>query len=86
MSLNKFNEAAERVKIFKSTPPDETLLHFYGLYKQATIGNNNNSRPSFLDIKGCAKWNAWNSYNGLTKEQAMEYYINLVNEMVNAGW
>jgi acyl-CoA-binding protein len=32
---------------------------FYGLYKQATLGNNNQAKPSWLDPVGRAKWNAW---------------------------
>lgn len=31
-------------------------LQFYGLYKQATIGDVNTSRPSFFDFVGQKKW------------------------------
>ena len=35
---------------------DEAKLTFYGLYKQATVGNNTTTRPNFFDRKGRAKW------------------------------
>ena len=82
----EFYNATVRTKSFKSTPPDNTLLDFYGLYKQATIGDINTSEPMFWDVKGKAKWNAWNARKGMTKDQAMDQYIGLVNAMDSAGW
>jgi acyl-CoA-binding protein len=35
---------------------DQVKLRFYGLYKQATIGNCNISKPYFWDMVGVAKW------------------------------
>ncbi|XP_026688072.1 putative acyl-CoA-binding protein [Diaphorina citri] len=40
MSLDKFNQAAEDVKNLKDTPANDELLEIYGLYKQATVGDN----------------------------------------------
>ena len=42
---------------------NDELLEFYGLFKQATVGNINIDRPGFfsLDWKGKAKWDAWKS-------------------------
>lgn len=37
----KFNEAAEAVKALTKRPNDEELLELYGLFKQATVGDNN---------------------------------------------
>ncbi len=34
----------------------DTLLHLYGLYKQATSGPCTTFRPSFFDRKARAKW------------------------------
>ena len=34
----------------------DTLLHLYGLYKQATSGPCRTFRPSFFDRKARAKW------------------------------
>ena len=84
--IKEFHNATVRAKSFRATPPDNTLLDFYGLYKQATIGDNNTMQPMFWDVKGTAKWNAWNARRGMTKEQAMDQYIGLVDAMVNTGW
>ena len=35
-----------------------------------------------LDIKGRAKWDAWSGKKGLTREQAMEAYVALVDRLV----
>ena len=38
---------------------DKEKLEFYGLYKQATVGNINISRPGMMRFKERAKFNAW---------------------------
>lgn len=81
-----FHNATVRVKSFRATPPDSTLLDLYALYKQSTVGDINIFEPMFWDIKGKAKWDAWNKRKGMTKEQAMDQYIGLVDAMVQAGW
>lgn len=35
-----------------------------------------------LDLKGKAKWDAWNSKKGMTKDAAMEAYIAKVDALV----
>jgi diazepam-binding inhibitor (GABA receptor modulating acyl-CoA-binding protein) len=37
----KFNTAAEEVKQLSKTPSNDELLELYGLFKQATVGDNN---------------------------------------------
>ena len=39
-------------------------------------------RPGMLDVKGRAKWDAWNSKKGQTREQAMEAYVVLVDRLL----
>ncbi|VDQ08195.1 unnamed protein product [Trichobilharzia regenti] len=48
----------------KGTPSDNELLDLYSFFKQATVGDNNTNQPGLLDMKGKAKWNAWNSRKG----------------------
>ncbi|XP_063873948.1 acyl-CoA-binding protein homolog [Scylla paramamosain] len=83
MSLEeKFNEAAENVKKLKTQPNDEELKELYGLYKQVTVGDINTERPGMLDFKGKAKWDAWNSRKGMTKEAAMEAYVAKADQLI----
>ncbi|XP_009505849.2 acyl-CoA-binding domain-containing protein 7 [Phalacrocorax carbo] len=77
-----FDGAAEDVKKLKTRPTDEELKELYGFYKQATIGDINIECPGMLDLKGKAKWEAWNLKKGLSKEDAMNAYISKAKAMV----
>uniref|UniRef100_I3JGR7 Acyl-CoA binding domain containing 5a n=1 Tax=Oreochromis niloticus TaxID=8128 RepID=I3JGR7_ORENI len=70
------------VKVIKSLPPNgpfqpsnDMMLKFYSYYKQATVGPCNIPRPSFWDVVGKAKWDAWNSLGEMSKEEAMSSYV-----------
>ena len=56
-----------------TTQADQLVL--YGLFKQANVGDCDTARPGMLDLKGKAKWDAWNSNKGKSKDTAMEEYI-----------
>lgn len=70
------------VKVIKSLPPDgpfqpsnDMMLKFYKFYKQATVGPCDIPRPGFWDAVGKAKWDAWNSLGDMSKEKAMNAYV-----------
>ncbi|XP_029865288.1 acyl-CoA-binding domain-containing protein 7 isoform X4 [Aquila chrysaetos chrysaetos] len=77
-----FDGAAEDVKKLKTRPTDDELKELYGFYKQATVGDINIECPGMLDLKGKAKWEAWNLKKGLSKEDAMNAYISKAKAMV----
>ncbi|XP_035174827.1 acyl-CoA-binding domain-containing protein 7 [Oxyura jamaicensis] len=77
-----FHGAAEDVKKLKTRPTDEELKELYGFYKQATVGDINIECPGMLDLKGKAKWEAWNLKKGISKEDAMNAYISKAKAMV----
>ena len=54
---------------------NEDKLEFYGLFKQATIGDCNTDRPGMFDQKGRAKWDAWKAKEGMSQDDAKEGYI-----------
>jgi len=64
---------------------NEQKLRFYGLYKQVTIGNCNVSKPYFWDMVGVSKWDAWNSFKDVKKEDCMKLYIQEVSK-VEPNW
>lgn len=72
------NDAVAITKTFTSKPNNEELLKLYGLYKQATEGDNKSERPGGFDFKAAAKYNAWSKYEGKSKEEATEEYVKLV--------
>ncbi len=81
MALTTLEEAAQLTKTFTSRPSNEELLKLYGLYKQATAGDNESERPGGFDFKAAAKYNSWMNYKGKTKEEAAVLYIQLVEEL-----
>ena len=78
MPSAEFELAAVKVKTPTESPSNENLLELYGLFKQATVGDNNTERPGMFDLKGNAKWDAWTSKNGMSSEEAEKEYIALV--------
>ncbi|CAO3675771.1 unnamed protein product [Umbelopsis vinacea] len=74
------NSLSEKVSI--ST---EKKLELYSLYKQATVGDCNVKKPSLFEFRDRAKWDAWNSRRGLSKEESKEQYVQCVESM-NVGW
>jgi diazepam-binding inhibitor (GABA receptor modulator, acyl-CoA-binding protein) len=76
-----FDDAAVRVKKLASAPSNEVLLELYGLYKQATEGDVRGSRPGFFDLKGRAKYDAWASRRGISREAAMTAYVACVDRL-----
>lgn len=57
------DEAVAKVMQLKKRPADDELLELYGLYKQATIGDNTSSKP-WINFKARAKWEAWEKRKG----------------------
>ena len=79
---NKFKESEVTVKQLKTRPTNDELLKLYGLYKQATAGDASGKRPSLINVKARAKWDAWKELQGLEKMTAMENYCNEVSGLV----
>ena len=59
------------------------MLHFYSLYKQATEGRCNRSKPWAFDVINKAKWDAWNKLGDMPKEEAMKNYVTELTKVVN---
>lgn len=81
MKPNTLEEAAALTQKFTSRPSNEELLRLYGLYKQASEGDNEEERPGGFDFKAAAKYNAWLNLKGKSKEEATSDYISLVDEL-----
>ncbi|XP_053289022.1 acyl-CoA-binding protein homolog isoform X2 [Pleuronectes platessa] len=79
----EFEQMAEDVKKVKTKPSDQELLELYGLYKQSTVGDVNIDQPGMFDMKGKAKWNAWNSRKGMSKDDAMSAYITIAKGIIS---
>lgn len=77
----RFEAAVANSKKLAERPDNATLLKIYGLYKQATAGDNSEKKPGFGDMVGRAKWDAWNGFKGASSEDAMQQYIDLIESL-----
>jgi len=78
-----FDAAVDSInnKVNKTLDNDE-LLEIYSLFKQASVGDVNTSRPGMLDFKGKAKWDAWNGKKGLGQDEAKQNYVDYAAKML----
>ena len=56
-------------------------LKFKNFIKQCTVGDCNTDKPGMLDMKGKAKWEAWNKLKGMSQDEADAAYIKLVADL-----
>ncbi|MEP2772265.1 MAG: acyl-CoA-binding protein [Fulvivirga sp.] len=80
---DKFNDAVARSKQLPQKPSNEELLNLYSLFKQASEGDVTGDRPGGFDFKAIAKYDAWSTLKGMSKEEATMKYIALVDDLHN---
>ncbi|MFX1511711.1 MAG: acyl-CoA-binding protein [Promethearchaeota archaeon] len=76
----EFDDVVERSKNLPNQPP-QVMLEMYGLYKQALKGDVTGDRPGRMDIRGRYKYDAWASRKGMSAEDAMKAYIELIKKL-----
>jgi acyl-CoA-binding protein len=78
---SQFEQASLDITRLGHRPDNDTLLRIYALYKQGAEGDVRGEKPGFFDFVGTAKYEAWATLRGTTREQAMRDYIALVREL-----
>ncbi|MEY3821277.1 MAG: acyl-CoA-binding protein [Bacteroidota bacterium] len=80
----QFEAAFANTKTLTEKPDNETLLSLYSLYKQGTIGDATeaNKPENAFDFVAMFKYNAWEKLAGMSKDDAMQAYINIVDKLV----
>ncbi len=86
--MSAFEKAAQAIKDSGNEPDmkkitNEEKLNLYGLYKQATVGDNTTGQPWAVQLEARAKWDAWTTQKGKSKEAAENEYIELVKSLLN---
>ncbi|MBA0619402.1 hypothetical protein Goshw_018722, partial [Gossypium schwendimanii] len=81
----EFEEYAEKAKTLPENTTNDDKLILYGLFKQATVGPVNTSRPGMFNMKEKYKWDAWKAVEGKSKEEAMNDYITKVKQLQEAA-
>lgn len=76
-----FEAAVAQSKTLSERPDNATLLKIYALYKQATQGDNEDKKPSFTDMVGRAKWDAWEKLKGTEGDAARQQYIDFIESL-----
>lgn len=80
--ITLFEQAVANSKNIPEKPGNDMLLKLYAFYKQSTEGDVNVDQPSNpFDFVAKAKYNAWEALNGMSKESAMQEYIDLVTRL-----
>jgi len=77
----RFNDAVAASKTLSERPDNMTLLKMYSLYKQGSQGDATGERPGMTDFVARAKWDAWQTQSGKSREQAMEEYVALYDSL-----
>jgi acyl-CoA-binding protein len=79
---SRFIQAAEDVIKLSKEPDNEIKLQLYSLYKQSIEGDyTNGKKPGMMDFVGKIKYDAWRKLEGTTKEEAMQFYVELVDSL-----
>ena len=82
MSLQEqFTQAQADSKNLPERPDNMTLLKIYALYKQGSSGDVQGERPGMTDFVNRAKFDAWDGLKGTSQDQAMQQYIDLIEEL-----
>lgn len=82
MSLQEqFAQAQAESKNLPERPDNMTLLKIYALYKQGASGDATGERPGMTDFVNRAKYDAWAALKGTSQEDAMQQYIDLIEEL-----
>jgi len=76
-----FEQAVVASKSLASRPDNDTLLQLYALYKQGSSGDVSGDKPGFFDFVATAKYEAWEKIKGLSLDDAMQQYIDLVKKL-----
>jgi len=78
---DRFTAAQTKLNTLSDDPGNEAKLKIYGLFKQANVGPCNLKKPSSFNMVAKFKYEAWNSLGTMSKDEAMEAYIALVDEL-----
>ena len=81
----QFEQASKDVHTLKERPGNDVLLNLYSLHKQASVGDVNGDKPGMFDFIAAAKYNAWATKKGLTRDEAMQQYVDLVSSLLTTS-
>ncbi len=81
----RFSKAQTDVKTLTSRPDNDTMLKLYSLYKQGSNGDVTGKRPGALNFVARAKFDAWQTLQGTSQDDAKTQYIALVEQLLSGA-
>ena len=81
MVEQEFAVARRKVEELYTRMDNATIRKVYAYYKQATVGDISGKRPGALRFRDRVKYDAWSSISGMSKQEAMGAYIELVQNL-----
>lgn len=57
-------------------------MKMYGMGMQGSEGDQTGEKPSFIDVLGGMKWDAWEDYRGIKKEFCQKIFIVFASELL----
>jgi len=75
---SRFEKAMDHRGDFSSPPNRDFLLLEYALRQQGSRGDVQGARPGMFEMMAKAKYDAWATQKGKTKEAAMQEYVDLI--------
>jgi len=76
-----FAVARKKVEELYTRMDNATIRKVYAYYKQATVGDISGKRPGALRFRDRVKYDAWSSISGMSKQEARDAYIELVQNL-----
>ncbi|XP_061396883.1 acyl-CoA-binding domain-containing protein 6 [Musca vetustissima] len=76
-----FTKATQQVQKTHDKIVPSDLLQLYGLFKQATVGSCNTTKPGMFSMQARAKWSAWQELGSMSSEEAKQRYVEKVKEL-----
>jgi len=87
MSTNlnaEFEKAKEKLNTLQNEPGNDIKLKIYALFKQATVGENTEKKPSASNFVAQAKWSAWHSLGKMSVDDAKKKYVDMINNLAES--
>lgn len=77
----RFTAAQAEVVQLNEAPQVQDKLKLYALFKQASEGDVKGGRPAAINFVAQAKYDAWAKVAGLSAQEAMQHYVDLVEKL-----
>jgi diazepam-binding inhibitor (GABA receptor modulating acyl-CoA-binding protein) len=77
-----FDALAQKMRDTKPALSDAQKTEVYGLFKQASNGDNTVDKPGLMSgFEARGKWDAWEAKKGMSQDDAKQAYCDLVTPL-----